>query len=154
MIILGICLILTIFLEILFKSSDVSVVLIIISYFLILFFYINISFTDCIERYLADADYTNPFIIIMIEGIFEFFMSIIYSIGKEPFKEMKYQYGQKDTFKFIFLAFLLILYLLFSAALNAYKIYVNVTFTPTARSFMDFLLLEIIFIFLLMKKFF
>ena len=38
--------------------------------------------------------------------------------------------------KFILLIFLLFL----SAALKAYKIYVNVTFSPTARSFMDFLL--------------
>ena len=32
----------------------------------------------------------------MIEGIFEFCMSSIYSIGKEPFKELIYQYTLMD----------------------------------------------------------
>ena len=76
----------------------------------------------------------------MIEGIFEFFLSSLYSIGKNPFEEIINQYEQNDTGKFILLIFLLFLYLLLSAALNAYKIYVNVTFSPIARSFMDLLL--------------
>ena len=61
-------------------------------------------------------------------------------LEKILFEEIINQYEQNDTGKFILLIFLLFLYLLLSAALNAYKIYVNVTFSPTARSFMDFLL--------------
>ena len=137
---LGICLILTILLESLYISTIELLSMFIFAYFFIIIYLTTISFTDCIERYLADVDYKNPFIIIMIEGIFEFCMSSIYSIGKEPFRELKYQYEQNDTGKFILLIFILFIYLLLSAALNAYKIYVNVTFSPTARSFMDFLL--------------
>ena len=140
---LGICLILTISLELIYNSSNIPIVKFIFAYFLIIFFHTNISFTDCIERYLADENYKNPFIIIMIEGIFEFFFSSLYfigNIGNKPFKEIKYQYEQNDTGKFILLIFFFFLYLLLSAGLNVYKIYVNVTFSPMARSFMEFLL--------------
>ena len=143
MIMLGICLILTISLELIYNLPNISIVKFIFAYFLIIFFHTNISFTDCIERYLADENYKNPFIIIMIEGIFEFFFSSLYcigNIGNKPFKEIKYQYEQNDTGKFILLIFFFFLYLLLSAGLNVYKIYVNVTFSPMARSFMEFLL--------------
>ena len=105
MIMLGISLILTISLELIFKSADTLIAKFIFAYFLIILFYTNISFTDCIERYLADENYINPFIIIMIEGIFGFIFSSIYSIGKEPFKDIIHQYEQNDTGKFILLLF-------------------------------------------------
>ena len=42
----------------------------IFQYFITLFFYIGYSFSDCIEKYLIDYNYMNPFLIIMIEGVF------------------------------------------------------------------------------------
>ena len=43
----------------------------IFQYFITLFFYIGYSFSDCIEKYLIDYNYINPFLKIMIEGIFQ-----------------------------------------------------------------------------------
>ena len=48
MVILGICLIFAITLELLFKSKDTPMIKFIYAYILIIFCYINISFTDCI----------------------------------------------------------------------------------------------------------
>ena len=43
----------------------------IFQYFITLFFYIGYSFSDCIEKYLIDYNYIDPFLKIMIEGIFQ-----------------------------------------------------------------------------------
>ena len=43
----------------------------IFQYFITLFFYIGYSFSDCIENYLIDYNYIDPFLKIMIEGIFQ-----------------------------------------------------------------------------------
>ena len=140
LIILGLCLVLTIILELIFNWNDISLDRFIIAHFLVCIFLINVTFTDCIERYLADYNYLNPFIIIMAEGIMEIIMSSFLSIGKSPFKEMKKQYEKDVPGKFILLIFFLFLYLVLSACLNAYKVYCNVVYSPMMRSLMDFFL--------------
>ena len=97
-----------------------------------------ISFTDCTEKYLVDRNFSNPFGILLIEGIFGFIMSIIYSINKNPFKDITIKYTQITTGYFVLLIFFLFLYLLFSAILNAYRIYCNVIYSPMARSMADY----------------
>ena len=42
----------------------------IFQYFLILYNYMGYSFSDCIKKYLVDTNYMNPFLILMLEGIF------------------------------------------------------------------------------------
>ena len=121
-------------------DDNINIGRFILAHFLVAIYLVSITFTDCIERYMADFNYINPFVIIMIEGMFEIFMSSFYSIGKDPFKEMKKQYEKNEPGKFVLLIFFLILYLIFSAGLNAYKVYCNVIFSPMARSLMDFFL--------------
>ena len=41
-----------------------------LQYFMSLFFYMGYSFNNCIEKYLVDYNYMNPFIILMLEGVF------------------------------------------------------------------------------------
>ena len=137
---LGICLIITIILELVYNYNDITIVRFIYAHFLVCVYLINITFTDCTERYIVDHNFLNPFIIIMIEGLFEFIMASIYSIENAPFEELINQYNKGGTLMFILLIFLLILYLVFSAGINAYKTYINVIFSPMARSLMDFLL--------------
>ena len=74
----------------------------------------------------------------MIEGIFVFIMSIIYSINEEPFKEIITQYKNTDTGKFILLIFILSLFFFSSTFFNVYKIYCNVVYSPMERSFSDY----------------
>ena len=140
LIVLSSCIILTIILELAFMDDNMNIGRFILAHLLVAIYLVNVTFTDCIEIYMADYNYLNPFVIIMIEGIFEISMSSFYSIGKDPFKEMKKQYEKNEPGKFVLLIFFLFLYLLFSAGLNAYKVYCNVIFTPMARSLMDFFL--------------
>ena len=137
---LAVCLFITIILEILYKSDDTPMGRFLFAHFLECCYLINVTFTDCTERYLIDYDLMNPFIIIMTEGIFEFIMAICYSFQSDPFKELKNQYEETSSGNFALLIFLLILYLFFSAALNAYKIYCNAIYSPMARSLTDYFL--------------
>ena len=70
----------------------------IFQYFITLFFYIGYSFSDCIEKYLIDYNYINPFLKIMIEGIFQLLMALLSIIWIEPFMEFKML---KDKTRFI-----------------------------------------------------
>ena len=131
---LGVCLFLTLFFEILFKPSDISFGRYIFAEFLVIIYFISITFTDCIERYLAYFNILNPFLLLMIEGIIEFFMSLIYSINGNVFDELLRQYDENTRGNFIILIILLLLYLVLSAIINAYKVYCNVIYTSMSRS--------------------
>ena len=121
---LSVCLMITIILEIIFKPNDISLGTFILIIFLIFIYLISITFTDCTERYLANYNFINPFLILITEGIFELIMATFYSINSSPFKEIIRQYEQNTASNFILFIFLLILYLILSAALNSYKNFV------------------------------
>ena len=128
----------TIILDVLYKSNNISIGEFLLAHLLICFYYVFLSFTGVIEYYLCVYDFLNPFLTLMIEGIFVFIMSIIYSINKEPFKEIITQYKNTDTGNFVLLIFVLSLYFFCSAFLNVYKIYCNVVYSPMERSFSDY----------------
>ena len=67
----------------------------------------------------------------MLEGILEFIISIFISINNDPFKNF---FKEKDAERkpYVLVA-LLILYVLISGIVNAYKIYCNVIYSPMAR---------------------
>ena len=131
---LSLCACGSIIFDLLFKPDNISFGKFIFAQFLSCLYLIFISFTDCIERYLVDYNFLNPFYILMIEGILEFIMAIFYSINKAPFQELGNQYDNNSAGKFTLLIFLLILYLLFSIVVNSYKIYCNCIYSPMARS--------------------
>ena len=85
---LSICLIIMSILEFIYKKKAISLPSFSVNFIFTLFFKIILSFTNCIERYLVDANFLSPFSIIIIEGIFVLIMSIIYSIciSKNPFE--------------------------------------------------------------------
>ena len=60
---------------------------------------------------------------------------------------MKNIYKKIGSKPFVGLIFLLILYLLLSAALNVYKIYCIVIYTPMAKSLMEYLLAPLLCIY-------
>ena len=110
----------------------------VLQYFIALFFYIGYSFNNCIEKYLVDADYMNPFFILMIEGIFQLLMAFLTPIwGYDPFKDFRQEKVQNNLALFIFL---FILYILFQIVVNIYRIYCNVIYSPIARSLIDYFL--------------
>ena len=132
------CLLLTLIFEIIFKQENISLSRFIFSRFLICYYLIGNSLNSCIEKYLVDTDFINPFKILMFEGIFEIIMAIFISLGEDPFKEIINQYETNSTGYFILLIFLLFLHFLLSMMVNAYKIYCNVIYTPMARAFSDY----------------
>ena len=152
---LSICFIVTFILEIIFKPDDQPMGRYIFAHFLIFIFLAYISSNDCTERYLAFYNYLNPFLILMVEGIFEIIMSIFISIGNDPFKGIIDAYNKINAGKFVLLIFLLIIYFLLSAITNIYKVYCNVIYTPMARSLTEYFLNPIIniYYFLVEKDF-
>ena len=135
---LSIFFIITLVLELLMKQDEQSWGLFIFGLFLVCIYLINISFNDCIERYLAHYNFLNPFLILAGEGIFEFILAIIFSINKDPFIGIIKEYEENTAEKFVLLVFLLIIYLLLSVIINAYKVYYNVIYTPVASSLTEF----------------
>jgi hypothetical protein len=95
----------------------------------------------------------NPFKILMIEGAIMFIMSVLTSISRDPFKELrdvfqKYKHAG-DRALFIFL---LVLLFLLSIIVNIYKVYSNVIYSPMARSIAHFILNPINNIYYFIKK--
>ena len=123
-----------ILLEFIYKPDYIIFWKYFVSFLLIAFHFFFLSFTDVIEKYLADYDYISPFQIIMIEGIISFIMLLIYSTFINPFTEVSNIYNQVDTGIFILLVFFLLLYLVLSAFVNIYKILCNVLFSPVTKS--------------------
>ena len=140
LIVIGICLFLSISHDMLYiiyygyKNLRVPI----FQYFTSLYYYIGFSFNNCIEKYLVDADYMNPFFILMIEGIFQLLMAFLTPIwGYDPFKDFRQEKVQNNLALFIFL---FILYILFQIVVNIYRIYCNVIYSPMARSLIDYFL--------------
>ena len=109
----------------------------IFQYFLTLYYYIGFSLNNCIEKYLVDIDYMNPFIILMIEGVFQLAMSGIVSIWAPPFDVFK---TKKIQSNFVLFICLYVLFFIIQIIVNVYRIYCNVIYSPMARSLIDYLL--------------
>ena len=147
LIILGICSAIIITLDFIYKPKDIFYDKYIISYLLVFCHFIFLSFTDVIEKYLADYDYLGPFQMIISEGIFSFIMISIYSINENPFKEVIDIYNKTDTGKFVLLIFFLILYIIFSAGVNIYRIYCNILYSPMTKSLASYFFISPFIIF-------
>ena len=142
LIIMGIGSIITVILGIIFKPKEYNMGNYIGSYLLAFLHFIFTSFTDCIEKYLADYDYVNPFQIIMTEGIISFVMSSIYSTIQNPFREVTIIYNRESTSKFILLLVLLFIYSVLSGFVNIYKIVCNVLYSPMTKSLASYFLIS------------
>ena len=126
----------------------------IIQYFLSLDYYIGYSFNNCIEKYLVDVDYMNPFLILMLEGVFQIlfaFLTIVWT--DNPLALFKNEKVKNNLTLFIFL---FIAYVIFQIVVNIYRIYCNVIYSPMARSLIDYFLNPFIniFFFFYEKEFF
>ena len=140
LLVLGISSILIIILENIYKPGEMKQGSLLYSHILLFFHFLFLSFTDVVERYLADYDYLNPLQILMLEGIFSFIITSIYSINENPFKEITRIYNKESVGSFTVLIFLLILYSMFSAGINIYKIMCNVMYSPMTKSLTSYFL--------------
>ena len=90
MFIIGICFLIIILLEIIYRTKGVSISNFCIGYILVLVNLFFVPFTDIIEKYLMEFNFLSPFLIIMIEAIFGLIFVIIFSLtGHNPFIGLK-----------------------------------------------------------------
>ena len=134
LLIIGICLVITIIVEMIYQNQVASFGNLFFAYMLTILSAASITFTDIIEKYLTEFNFLNPFLIIVIEAIFGLILVLIYSIGKNPFSEIINLYNEITVGKFLLLIFLLLLHFVFSAGINVYKILSNVFYSPMAKS--------------------
>ena len=81
------------------------------------------SINNCIEKYLVDVDYMNPFQILTYEGLFGIILSVLVSIAHgNPLNDIIIQFQRRETGEIILIIFLLFLYFILSMIINAYKV--------------------------------
>ena len=136
---IGICLILTLVNDGIFINGG-SAGKFFFAYFLVFYYQIMFSFNCCIEKYLVDVDFMNPFKIIMCEGIIMFVMAIIISIGSDRLKELRDAFKDKKSSDTALIIFLVTLLFLLSIIVNVYKVYCNAVYSPMARSLAHFII--------------
>ena len=154
LIIISIFIFFTVLLDILYKIKVLFIGRLLLAYFFICYYMTGLSFANCIEKYLADVNFINPFKILACEGAFEIVMAILFSIGRKPFKELIVFYNNEEIKKGdkILLSFLILIYFLLSIVVNAYKIYCNVKYSPMARSLAHFFMNPFMNIYFFVKK--
>ena len=147
LLIMGVCLIVIIMLEIIYRGKGVSIGDFCFGYMLVIAYLIFVPFTDIIEKYLLEFNYANPYLILMAEAVFGFILISIYSAGDDPFKDIKTIYKEKSAGQFFLLILLLFLYFSFSAGVNIYKILVNGLYSPMAKTLSVYILNPFIYIY-------
>ena len=147
LLIIGICLIIIIILEIIYRGKGVSFGDFCFAHMLVIGYLIFVPFTDIIEKYLIDINSINPFIILMAEAAIGFILIYIYSSGVDPFQDIKRLYVERSAGNFVLLIFLLFLYLALSAGVNIYKILTNGLYSPMAKTLAVYILNPLIYIY-------
>ena len=152
LIIISIFLILMFIVDIIYKSLNTTLDKFVYFNLFILYYHICETFSSCIEKYLVDINHISPFLILLLEGIFELLVSF-YII----FHNNNFLIGLKDLLDTsknnIILNF--IFFILISMMENVSKIVCNIFCSPMARSLINYLLnpLYIIYSFIVLKDF-
>ena len=102
--------------------------------------YISLTFDDIIEKYLIEFDFLNPFIILFRQGIIGIIFTIICALIENPFKGLKDVYDNNSGGMFILFLFLLLLYSIFGALKNIYRMPTIMLFTPMNKNLADIII--------------
>ena len=143
LIIIGICLGLVVIVETIYKNNEIeSFGSLLLAYILIMFALSLITFTDTIEKYLYEFNFLNPLLILFLESIFGIIFIILAFIfvKDNPFLKINILYKDLGIKKFILLIIFFVLYLVFSAFVNIYKVLSNVYYSPMAKSVSSYVL--------------
>ena len=93
LVVISLFLVLMFIVDIFITSKSMNFIQFFYFYLLIFYYHICETFSSCIEKYLVDINYLNPFLILMIEGIFELILATIYIysfINKYILYDLKY----------------------------------------------------------------
>ena len=154
LIFMSIIIIISIILEIVFKSSNFLIKPYLFGLFLNIFRVVIISFIDCIEKYLYEIDYLNPFKLLMFMGILELIYAIIFTVCKNliNIEEIEKIFTNNNSGEICKLIFLLLGVLISSTITNVYKIYCNVIYSPMIKSLADYIFIPFLNIFTFLNK--
>ena len=144
---MGICSLLIIISDVFYITRGDDFDDLILAYLLVIFHFMLLSFSYIVEKYLVEYNFLNPFKIVALEGFFNIVMCFIYSFVYNPFKEVGEVFYKLSAGYFVLLIFLFLLYLAFSAGLNAYKILINVLYSPMTTSLPAFSLNPVVIIY-------
>jgi hypothetical protein len=148
LVIIGICLILTNTIELVYQVNDTLVQNILLSYLFTYFSIILMAFTDLIEKYLTYFNFLEPMLILVIESIFEIiFISFNSDFWANPFNEINELYIDLGLGKFIFFIFLLFFYFALCAGINVLRIFCVVFYSPMYKSIATYILNPVMIIF-------
>ena len=140
--VIGFCLIVVIISEYFFQTMDLTmnylkltmaIVSIIISQILI-------SCQDSIEKYLFEYNYMNPFVVLMYEGLFGFFISFLNLIDENYFHDFVDIYKDKNSKEFALFIFLLIVFIILSGGKNLFRIVTTKIYSPMVTTLLDYVL--------------
>ena len=147
-------LIINIILEIFLRTSNISIKQFLLELFLKILRNIIISFIDCIEKYLYEVNYVNPFKLLIIEGILKLIFLIIFTVCKKIIKieQLKKNFTENTPGTICGLIFLLLGDLFFSAILRVYQIYCVVIHSPMIKSLADYIFAPIFNILFFIEK--
>ena len=134
LIILGISSLVIIIFEFIYRPKEKDLGSYMLSYLLLVLHFIFRSYTDVIENYLGEYNFISAFKIIMLEGISNSIMLVIYSIFWNPMIKIKDLYLELNTGDQVLFIILLFLYFLLCASVNVYKTYCNILYSPMAKS--------------------
>ena len=139
---LALCLILLIISEYFFQEFDGIITSMDLSLAILfsVISYISLTFDDVIEKYLIEFDFLNPFIILFRQGIIGIIFTIICAFIENPFKGLKDVYENNSIGMFILFIFLLLLYSIFGALKNIYRMPTIMLFTPMNKNLADIII--------------
>ena len=92
-----------------------------------------------IEKYLCEYNQTNPYLLLILEGMFGIIISIIYYIFFSPLDDIIRFYNKKSNFEFFMLIIGFIFYMILSGGKNLFRLLTTKIFNPMTTTFMDYL---------------
>jgi hypothetical protein len=101
---------------------------------------IIVSCRDSIEKYLFEYDYMDPFVVLIYEGIFGFFISQLLLISKNYMEDFRNFFKGDDRSKEIGLIFALIFYMIISGWKNLFRVVTTKIYSPMTKTLSDYIL--------------
>ena len=125
-----------------YSLSNVSKVI-----FLMIIDHIFNSSIDVIEKYLLEYDFINPYLLLMMEGLFGTILSLLLRIQVNPLKIITTIYNGSSSKTFTYLIVCIVLYFLLSCGRNIYRITTNKLYSPTHKALFDYILVPLLIIY-------
>ena len=99
-----------------------------------------LALMDSTEKYLYEYDYINPFIVLMYEGLFGFFLSFLFFFVPGYLDDIGVIYRDNTGGEFSFFIFLLFLYIVLCGGKNLFRVVTIKIYSPLTKSLTDYFL--------------